>query len=193
MLILPTAIVLSLFSKEIIFLWTQNHVTAENTSLIMSLLVIGGAINSLMNLPYALQLANGWTSLAFYINLISVIVLVPIIIVLTLHLQAVGAAIAWIILNSGYVLFAIPIIHRYLLPGEKWRWYREDVGFPLLVAFSIGGAGRWLVHGQMSPPVAGVVLLSIYVAALATTSLAAPLVRTQIMGIAHRLWVTYGI
>ena len=192
-LIVPTAIVMSLFSREIIFLWTQNRVTAENTHLILSLLVIGGALNGLMHLPYALQLANGWTMLTFYVNLVSVIILVPVIILLTLNFGAVGAAIAWIILNSGYVLFVIPIMHRYLLPGEKWRWYREDVGFPFLVALGITGVGRLLVHGQMSSPVAAVVLLAIYVAALAATALAAPLVRTEIMGIARRFRVTYGI
>jgi O-antigen/teichoic acid export membrane protein len=192
-LILPAAIVMSLFSRELIFLWTQNQVTAENTSLILSLLVIGGALNGLMHLPYALQLANGWTTLAFYVNLVSVIVLAPVIIVLTLHFGAVGAAVAWIILNSGYVLFAVPFMHRYLLPGEKWRWIREDVGLPLIVALGLTGVGRWLVQGQMSMPVAVVVLLSIYIMALTTTALAAPLVRTEIMGIAHRFRVTYGI
>ena len=192
-LILPTAIVLSLFSHEILSLWTRNQTIAENTSLILSLLVIAGTLNGLIYLPYALQLANGWTSLTFYANAISVVIMVPIIILLTLHFGAVGAAVALIIFNSGYVLFAIPIMHRYLLPGEKWRWFREDVGLPLLVALGLTGVGRWLVQGQMSMPVAVVVLLSIYITALATTALAAPLVRSQILGIAHRFRVTYGI
>ena len=129
-LILPTAIVISLFSHEILSLWTRNQTIAENTSLILSLLVIAGTLNGLIYLPYALQLANGWTSLTFYANAISVVIMVPIIILLTLHFGAVGAAVALIIFNSGYVLFAIPIMHRYLLPGEKWRWFREDVGYP---------------------------------------------------------------
>jgi O-antigen/teichoic acid export membrane protein len=192
-LILPTAIVISLFSHEILSLWTRNQTIAENTSLILSLLVIAGTLNGLIYLPYALQLANGWTSLTFYANAISVVIMVPIIILLTLHFGAVGAAIALIIFNSGYVLFAIPIMHRYLLPGEKWRWFREDVGLPLLVALGLTGVGRWLVQGQMSMPVAVVVLLSIYITTLATTALAAPLVRSQILGLAHRFRVTYGI
>ena len=62
-----------------------------------------------------------------------------------------------------------------------------------LVALGLTGLGKWLVQGQMSMPVAVVVLLSIYITALAATALAAPLVRSQILGIAHRFRVTYGI
>jgi O-antigen/teichoic acid export membrane protein len=192
-LVLPTAVVLSLFSREIIFLWTQNQVTAEKTWLIVSFLAIGGALNGLMNLPYALQLAYGWTRLAFITNTISVILLFPLIIFMTTKYGAVGAAIVWVILNIGYILFVIPIVHRRLLPGEKWRWYREDISYPLLAALGIIGMGRWFIHGQMSLPVMAVVLLAVYVTALTSAALAAPLVRTQIIGIAHRLRVTYGV
>jgi O-antigen/teichoic acid export membrane protein len=191
-LILPTAVVISLFSREILFLWTRSQVAAEQASLVLSLLVIGGALNGLMNMPFALQLANGWTSLAVYGNAISVAVMVPIIILLTQHFGAPGAAIAGIILYGGYLLFALPITHRRLLPGETRRWYLEDVGYPLLAVAAIAGAGRWLIHGQMSVPVTGVVLIAVYAAALTAAALAASLVRAKIMDLANRLNVTYG-
>jgi O-antigen/teichoic acid export membrane protein len=191
-LILPTALVISLFSREILYLWTRNPVAAEQTWLILSLLVIGGALNGLMNMPFALQLANGWTGLAFYGNAIAVAVIVPIIILLTLHFGAPGAAIAGIILYGGYLLFAIPITHRRLLPGDTRRWYLEDVGYPLLAAAAIAGVGRWLIHGQMSLPVTAALLLSVYIAALTAAALAASLVRTRIMGLAYQLKVTFG-
>jgi O-antigen/teichoic acid export membrane protein len=58
-LILPVAIVIALFSYEVILLWTQNQATAERTHLLVSILICGTALNGLMNLPYALQLAFG--------------------------------------------------------------------------------------------------------------------------------------
>jgi O-antigen/teichoic acid export membrane protein len=191
-LILPTAVVIALFSGEILFLWTRSQVAAEQASVILSLLVIGGALNGLMNMPFALQLANGWTSLAVYGNAIAVAVMVPIIILLTWHFGAPGAAIAGIILYGGYLLFTIPITYRRLLPGETRRWYLEDVGYPLLAAAVVAGVGRWLIHGQMSLAVTGMVLLSVYVAALTAAALSASLVRAKILGLAHRLKVTYG-
>ncbi|MEJ2672821.1 MAG: oligosaccharide flippase family protein [Deltaproteobacteria bacterium] len=191
-LILPTAAVIAIFSPEILLLWTQSRISVEHTWLILSLLVVASALNGLKSLPYALQLANGWTSLTFYGNLIALIIMVPVIVLMTLHFEAVGAAIAGIILYGGFVLFLIPLAHRRLLPGEKWRWYLEDVGYPLLAALGLAGVGRWLIHGQMSLLVTGLFLLAVYVAALTGAALAASLVRTQIMGIAHRLKMTYG-
>jgi hypothetical protein len=78
------------------------------------------------------------------------------------------------------------------LPGETRRWYLEDVGYPLLAATVVAGVGRWFIHGQMSLVVTGMVLLSVYVAALTAAALSASLVRTKILGLAHRLKVTYG-
>jgi O-antigen/teichoic acid export membrane protein len=191
-LILPTAVMISLFSRELLLLWTHSQAAADQASLVLSLLVIGGALNGLMNMPSALQLANGWTSLAVYSNAISVVVMVPIIILLTQHFGAPGAAIAGIILYGGNLLLVIPITYRRLLPGETRRWYVEDVGYPLLAAVAMAGLGRWLIPGQMSALTTGLVLLSVYVAALAVASLAASLVRAKIMGLANRLKVPYG-
>jgi len=147
-LVLPTAIVVALFSKEILLLWTQNPMTAGKSYLLVSILVIGTALNGIMNIPYALQLASGWTRLAFWVNLISVLVLVPLMIFLAKYFGALGAASVWVILNGGYVLFAVQIMHRRLLPTEKWRWYLQDVGLPLGASFLVAGLFRITV----SPP-----------------------------------------
>jgi Na+-driven multidrug efflux pump len=77
----PLTLTLAFFSREIVELWSSNPELVTHSSLLVSLLVVGNALNGVMHLPYALQLANGWTSLAFFSNLIGVIVLVPVIIV----------------------------------------------------------------------------------------------------------------
>jgi O-antigen/teichoic acid export membrane protein len=104
-LILPVAIVIAFFSYEIMLLWTQNAETAEKTHLIISIMICGTAFNGIMNPPYALQLAFGWTSLPMYANLVSVIILVPLIIYLALTFGAIGGAIAWLVLNIFYFGF----------------------------------------------------------------------------------------
>ena len=58
--------------------------------LVLSLLAIGTCLNGLMVLPYALQLAYGWTRLALYINLVAVAVLAPLIYFLAIHFGAPG-------------------------------------------------------------------------------------------------------
>jgi hypothetical protein len=59
------------------------------------------------------------------------------------HYGAVGAAITWLILNLGYVLIVIHVMHKRLLKDEKWRWYFIDVGIPLLA--SIMTAFMWRI------------------------------------------------
>lgn len=136
-LILPTALVIAFFSKDIVLLWFRNPLTAENTHLLVSILVIGMVLNGLMNLPYALQLAAGWTRLSFMANLHSVLVMVPATILLIRFYGAPGAAASFGILNFGYIVLLIPIMHRRLLKKEMGAWYIQDILWPLLGALAI--------------------------------------------------------
>jgi O-antigen/teichoic acid export membrane protein len=147
---------------------------------LVSLLFIGTALNGLMHLPYALQLAHGWTSLAFYSNVISVILLIPLLFIATSNYGAVGAAAIWIVLNSGYVLIQLQVMHRRLLKRELWRWYLEDVGLPLVAAFSVIGIGRLIIHGDLPAPVMLVSLIITFALALGFAALAAPHIRTWV-------------
>jgi O-antigen/teichoic acid export membrane protein len=150
-LVLPAALVVALFSKDILLLWTQSPVTAEYTHLLVSILVMGTAINGLMNIPYALQLASGWTRLSIFVNLVSVLLLMPLMIILAKWYGAMGAASVWVILHIGYLFISIPIMHRRLLPTEKWRWYFNDVGRPLLAAVMVAVIGRFVIRPDWSP------------------------------------------
>jgi O-antigen/teichoic acid export membrane protein len=179
-LILPAALLVALFAQEILEIWTRNPITVANTHYLVSLLIIGTALNGLMHLPYALQLAYGWTSLTFYTNLIAVIVLVPMMVVATSLYGAVGAAGVWIVLNSGYVLIHLQIMHQRLLKREQWRWYFEDIGLPLVAAVSVIGLGRLLIQQQLGLPIVVISLIALFVLALTFAALAAPLVRSWV-------------
>jgi len=145
--ILPVACTIVFFSKEILELWTQNPNIVLHSSLLISLLTIGNALNGLMHLPYALQLAYGWTRLAFLTNVASIIILAPTVYFVTLRWGANGAAIVWVGLNCGYILISIHVMHRRLLRNEKWRWYLSDIGKPLSVVLILSITAR-LVLGE---------------------------------------------
>lgn len=125
------ALVLIFFSKEIIFVWTSDAMLTEQVSPLVTIMAIGTLLNGLMWIPYQLQLAHAWTSLAIKTNLVAVAILIPSILWIAPRYGSIGAAWAWVALNSGYVLFSIYFIHRRLLRGEKWRWYGVDVALPL--------------------------------------------------------------
>jgi O-antigen/teichoic acid export membrane protein len=156
--ILPVAVVLAFFSKEILELWTNNPNMALHASLLVSLLTIGNALNGLMHIPYALQLAHGWTKLAFFQNIVAVVVLAPAIYFATLRWGTIGAASVWIAINSGYILITIHIMHRRLLRNEKWSWYFSDVIKPLMVVLILSTFARLLLSESTEKWITAVVL-----------------------------------
>jgi O-antigen/teichoic acid export membrane protein len=190
-LILPAALMAALFSRELLLLWTRSPVTVEHTHLLLSLLVIGTALNGLMNLPYALQLAHAWTKLPFYVNVVAVVLLAPALVLVTRRYGAVGAASVWIVLNVGYVIITIQLMHRRLLQGEKWRWYARDVSLPLAACLAVAALGRWFLPHQLALLPLALSLAIVWLAAVGAAAFAAPLIRAQILVRINRLKVMY--
>ncbi len=143
--VIPPALTLILFTPEVLWLWSRDAVLVERASVLVRWLVAGFACNALVTLPYALQLATGWTRLTLIKNVIAIALLAPLLYVWIGRFGAAGAAAAWFVLNLGYVLFEIPFMHRRLLRGHAVRWYVRDVGAPLLAASLSAGTLRGLV------------------------------------------------
>ncbi|KAB2917439.1 MAG: oligosaccharide flippase family protein [Hyphomicrobiaceae bacterium] len=179
--ILPVAAILAMFPSDALMLWTGNALIAEQAKWIVVLLVIGNAINGLMNPPFALQLAHGWTSFAFYASVVSTVLLVPLLLVLTLSWGAVGAAATWALLNVGGLLISPYILHRYLLRTELVRWYTRDILLPILVSFSAAVACRLVTHEAATRTDAAMQIVPAFlVVALLTSLCSAPI----------RVWLT---
>ncbi len=143
--IVPVAVTVAMFAHDLIWLWTGDADLARAAAPILALLIAGTAANGLMNLPYSLQLAYGWTSLAFWINVVAVCVLVPAIVLLGKQYGGVGAASAWLALNLAYLAIGIPLMHRRLLGHEMWRWYVADIGPPIAASVLIVASWRLVV------------------------------------------------
>lgn len=159
-IILPIAVTLAFFAKEMLTLWIGDSVVVNNVHMILSLLIIGTVINGLMTLPYTLQLAYGWTKLTLYKTIISVILLVPLMVWMVQMYHGIGAAIVWIILNLGYIVFEIPIMHQRLLKNEMGKWYRRDIILPVLIVTIIGFTAREILPADSSKLVMLFVMLS---------------------------------
>lgn len=176
--ILPITFLLVFFSSEVLYIWSGNDNLVSHASLLISLLVIGNALNGLMHLPYALQLANGWTGLALIQNLLAVTVTAPALYFMTERWGAQGAAFVWIILNAGYLLIGVHFMHRHLLKNEKWRWYFYDLIKPLLAIAVPFLFARIIVENYHNNFIAGLILFvaiifSIF-AGMASSNLIAP-------------------
>lgn len=175
------AVVLSVFSERVLLLWTNDPALTEQVSPLVRILVLGSAANFLLWVPYQLQIAHGWTALTIQVCSVASVILVPAILWVVPQYGAVGAAWIWLTLNLGQLSFTVSLMHRRLLPDDKWRWYGQDVLLPLASASTVALLIRALV-----PPSGNRALELLFVGGasalvLAGASLAAPAVRLQVL------------
>jgi O-antigen/teichoic acid export membrane protein len=175
------AIVLMVMGDRALLLWTSDAELTWHVAPLLTVLTLGTLLNSLMWMPYQLQLAHGWTSLTVKVNSMAVAILVPAIIWVVPRYGAIGAAWIWVTLNAGYILFAVYFMHLRLLPTEKWRWYRQDVAVPLTAAAAAAWLCRWTLPHDPSRLGELAVLLLTGCSALLAAAIAAPLVRLQLV------------
>jgi len=143
------AIIMIVFAKPILQLWTHNAELVRRSATLLSLLALGNLFNGLMWMPYQTQLAHGWTGLTTRINIIGVVIIVPVYFWVTPRFGAEGAAWVWVALNAGYVLIGIHFMYRKILTSEKWHWYWKDVLQPLGVAVGVAMILHWVMPPEM--------------------------------------------
>jgi O-antigen/teichoic acid export membrane protein len=174
------AVMLMVFGDRALRLWTGNPSLAQKVAPLMAVLALGTLFNMLMMIPYQMQLAHGWTSLTIKVNIVSVILLVPAILLAVPVYGAIGAARIWVVLNAGYLMFEIPLMHRRLLPADKWRWYGRDVAVPLAAATATAFLCRWAMPHDLGKLGEFSVLLTTSMCVLIAAAVVAPLVRHQL-------------
>jgi len=186
-LLLPVASTVVFFSYEILLLWTQSIDVAEKTHILVRILICGSAINGVMYCPVALQMAYGWTKLSFCKNLIALFLLVPMLIFLTRYYGAAGGASVWLILNIGYILLEIPVLHHRLLKNEKWPWYLKDICCPLLAAMMTAAICRKLMVGGMPTVMNVFYMVGSLIVTFGVTAMVTPVSRRWLIGLAVRI------
>ena len=180
------ALILIFFADRVLLLWTADSELTRNSASLLRVLAMGTFLNGLMLVPYQMQLAHAWTSLTVRINLVAVAILAPSIFWIVPKFGALGAAWVWVMLNIGYLWFDIYFMHRRVLRDEKWRWYWEDTTFPLGAGIATVAILAWVLPIQSSRIVELAVLVVCSLAALAATSMSAPMVRQRALKMLHR-------
>lgn len=170
----PAALMMAVFAEPLLYAWTGNADLANQTAPLLVLLALGTLCNGFMYVPYMTQLAYGWTGFAVRMNIVAVSFIVPAVLWAVPRFGAIGAAWAWLALNAGYVLIGMHFMHRRLLPGEKWRWYRDAVFKPLAIgSIALLILRQWIALPQNRVALAGI-LAGIALAAMVAVLWAVP-------------------
>jgi len=153
-LVLPVGVTLACFANELIALWLRDDSVTVAVAPIAQLLIIGTMLYGLRYVSFTVQLASGWTSLAFWLNLLLALFYLPAIFLLGQDYGAKGAASAWICLNLIYLIVSVILTHRrFSLGGTGW-WFIKDVCPAMIVSILVALLGRGLLANQSNVVVA---------------------------------------
>ena len=130
-IVMPACLLMAFFPDAVILLWTGDLSTTDSVSPILPWLALGTMVNAVMNTPYMLQLAHGWTSISNKTNIVAVAMMVPAASVIVPIYGAVGAAMLFLVLNLAYLAVIPALTFQRVLPGVTWQWLRAAALLPM--------------------------------------------------------------
>lgn len=179
--LIPAAMVIAVFSEELLWLWTNNREIVIEAGTLVSLITIGTMLNGLVNIPYSIQLAYGYLRLGLIVNFVSAIILMPAFYFGVTTYGVIAAGWIWLILNLSYVLVNVSIMHRKYLCNQARVWYGQDI-FPVILGVCIVVLGiEYLMPSFESKWFIALTILFASIAALAVASLMASEIRHYIL------------
>ncbi len=181
--VIPIGILLILFSKEILFLWTRNPFIVQDTHMIVSLLVFGVMLNGVSSVPGYASSAFGWPQLGMYVNIGQAIFLIPAMLLTVPRFGAEGAAAICVVLNATYLFVMVPIMFQRYLGAEKWKFFLNDIGCPFAGVVVIGMILLRLFPGGLSSPVIFIYLVGTLLLMILTSIALAPTVRSWLINV----------
>jgi O-antigen/teichoic acid export membrane protein len=176
--ILPLMMILIFFSYDLLLIWTHNKLTAESGVVVLGLLAVGNALNGLMNVPYALQLATGDAKPVLKINACLITISTPAVIFLANRWGGEGAAIAWVGYTLAFWIINTFIVNKQFPDLDIRSLIWNGVIKPVSVAFVMVALG-YMVQWRINSPsqwVNFMIITFTTIAALFATALSSPAV-----------------
>lgn len=179
--IFAPAAVLCAFSPVVLRLWARDPAMAGHASQLVSVCVVGAALNGVALMPYNLTLAAGRVRPALIVASSGVFIYATVLVLLAPRLGVMAGAMGGVLVNfTGLLVYAYFAVGP-LLPGQGWRWLGADLLWPL----SIASIATVLVRAAASPrasfrtQTAGLLLACF--GTLICTALAAPVARRELL------------
>lgn len=133
--VVTAGIILAALAQPVLYVWTGDAVLAQKAAPILQLYALGNAILTLGAFPYYLQYAKGNLRLHFIGNLITAILLIPVIIWAAKNYGAIGAGWAWVLIQLTYLLLWVSYVHKMIEPDINLQWFKSFL--PIIFCVSI--------------------------------------------------------
>jgi len=158
-LALPIGLMLAVFSYDVLLTYTGSQEIAKNTALVLSIMAIAKTLHANMLIPYVLLMSIGKLKLSVQLNVISVCMFLPLVVILAQNYGLVGAASVWLIIMLCYVFVGMPMILRQCFEQQWRRWVIVNIIRPFLLitpmllvikeVISKYDLGRWETGGVL--------------------------------------------
>lgn len=128
------AAAMSFFSKELIWIWTNDHQLAEKSYLYVPWIAAGTAFLALQNLPFNVAIANGYTKYNNVLGISSLIITLPGYWILTKFYGGIGAAITFSFVQIIIGIVFIHLVNRRFMQLDAITIYIKNFLLPIIVS-----------------------------------------------------------
>jgi O-antigen/teichoic acid export membrane protein len=132
------SITIALFSKQLVYAWTENIQAAIWCENVLFYYAIGSGVLAVLSLQYYLQVAIGKLDLHVKGGTLSLFIDVPILVVVAFYYGAEILGLVWFILRLLWFLLWTPLVHARFAPGLHFNWLLFDVLIIIIPMFLIG-------------------------------------------------------
>jgi O-antigen/teichoic acid export membrane protein len=139
--IIPLGIIGWTFAPQLLTSWLGRH--EETVTVVFRWLLIGITCAGLMWLPAAFQQAHGWTRLHASMIAGALVVGAPIMVWAIRTIGTVGATTIWVLHGVSIITIGLWLMHRRLLIGDMFVWYRVVILPPLLLTLPVVALSWW--------------------------------------------------
>ena len=129
------ATIVSIYSENIVLIWTNDFEISVHTAPILSVMIIGAGFFSLSQLPQQCQIAHNHLSLPLMSNLLILIFLTISTFFGMYEFGIMGVVWAVAICMFAFFLLSSELVHFYIFSGEKKKFYVEGIILPIIGVF----------------------------------------------------------
>lgn len=142
LLVITVGIILVLYTKEVLLLWTKNSIAPEyiyENIILIRYLTIGSCFLAFQLIPFYFLLSKGKTKFNIYQGIVQVTLGVPILILFVKYFGLSGAGISWIIINLGGLIFLNFIIFSKFIELHFLNYLKNAFFIPFFINLIVSG------------------------------------------------------
>lgn len=123
----PICFLIVLYADQILLVWTQDKNITDTISPTLKLYALGYGLLVFGAFPYYLQYGIGKLRLHIIGSLTYVILLLPLLWLLVINYNMIGAGYAWLLVSGFYFILMPLIVHNSYFKGLHLKWLIQDI------------------------------------------------------------------